>query len=286
MTRIACNQLAPTMADLAGNIEMSQAAVKRSVAADAQLVVMPELVLSGYMFSSPEEARSLAITPDHAVFAGWAHAVAAVDGVVVAGFAELGDDGLVYDSAAIVDKTGVLAVYRKDHLWDRERLVFTAGAVEPPVVETPIGRIGVLVCYDLEFPEMTRSLALRGADLIVVPTNWPLESPPAGEHVPEVTIAMAAAHVNHVGVVCCDRSGIERGEKWNQASCIIDQQGWIIAATDEENGMAIADLDVSLSRDKTTADTEFGDAFGDRRPELYGSVTTAKERLLPLSAVR
>jgi predicted amidohydrolase len=270
MTRIACNQLAPTMADLAGNIEMSQAAVKRSVAADAQLVVMPELVLSGYMFSSPEEARSLAITPDHAVFAGWAHAVAAVDGVVVAGFAELGDDGLVYDSAAIVDKTGVLAVYRKDHLWDRERLVFTAGAVEPPVVETPIGRIGVLVCYDLEFPEMTRSLALRGA----------------GEHVPEVTIAMAAAHVNHVGVVCCDRSGIERGEKWNQASCIIDQQGWIIAATDEENGMAIADLDVSLSRDKTTADTEFGDAFGDRRPELYGSVTTAKERLLPLSAVR
>ena len=277
MIRIAANQLSPTMADLAANVEMSTAAVRRSVSAGARLVVMPELVLSGYMFASAEEARSLAVTPQHPVFAAWAQAVAEVDGVVVAGFAELGDDGLVYDSAVVVDGSGVLAVYRKAHLWDRERLVFTAGDAVPPVVETPVGRIGVLVCYDLEFPEMTRSLALRGADVIVVPTNWPLESPPAGEHVPEVVIAMAAAHVNHVALVCCDRSGPERGQKWNQGTCVIDQQGWILAATADRNGTAVADLDVSVSRDKSTADTEYGDAFGDRRPELYGAVTDPKD---------
>lgn len=275
MTRIACNQLAPAMADLAANEHLSVTAVQRSVAAGARLVVMPELVLSGYMFSSPDEARSLAMTPDHPVFAAWAQEVAGVDGVVVAGFAELGDDDLVYDSAVIVDGSGVLAVYRKDHLWDREKLVFTPGSAVPPVVDTPVGRIGVLVCYDLEFPEMTRSLALRGADVIVVPTNWPLESCPAGERPPEVTIAMAAAHVNHVAVVCCDRSGTERGQRWNQGTSIIDQQGWIVAATADENGTAIADLDLNLSRDKVIS--EFVDAFGDRRPELYGAVTAPRE---------
>jgi predicted amidohydrolase len=169
-----------------------------------------------------------------------------------------------------VDATGVLAVYRKTHLWDKEKLIFIPGAVAPPVVETGLGRLGVIVCYDLEFPEMTRSLALRGADLIVVPTNWPLESTPAGERPPEVTIAMAAAHTNHVGIVCCDRSGTERGQAWNQGTCVIDEQGWVIAATSDESGTATAELDIRLARDKTISD--LCDAFADRRPELYGAI--------------
>jgi 5-aminopentanamidase len=133
----------------------------------------------------------------------------------------------------------------------------------------------VIVCYDLEFPEMTRSLALRGADLIVVPTNWPLEINPTGERPPEVTIAMAAAHTNHVGIVCCDRSGTERGQRWNQGTCIINEQGWIIAATPHKSGTATAELDLHLSRDKTIS--ALCDAFEDRRPELYGAVTAPRE---------
>ena len=85
---------------------------------------------------------------------------------------------VIYNSAAVVDSSGVRAVYRKTHLWDRERLIFTPGAELPPVVETAHGRIGVLICYDLEFPELPRSLALRGADLICAPVNWPLIDPP------------------------------------------------------------------------------------------------------------
>jgi predicted amidohydrolase len=269
MIQVAAHQLAPTIADLSANEEMSIAAVRRSVADGGQLIVMPELALSGYMLNSPEELRSVAITADHSVFAAWSALIAEIDGVVIGGFAEL-DDGFVYNSVAVVDRSGVLAVYRKTHLWDKEKLIFTPGALAPPVVETPLGRLGVLICYDLEFPEMTRSLALRGAELIVIPTNWPLESVPAGERPPEITIAMAAAHGNHVAIVCCDRSGTERGQAWNCGTSIINEQGWIIAATADVDGTAVAELDLHLSRDKTIS--PLSDAFEDRRPELYGAI--------------
>ncbi|WP_308467305.1 nitrilase-related carbon-nitrogen hydrolase [Rathayibacter soli] len=272
MTRITCLQLSPAVADLDTNLALTSAAIREAVAAGARVVVVPELATSGYMLSSVEEARSVAIAPAHPVFAEWAAAVADVDGVAIGGFAELGEDGLVYNSAAVVDSSGVRAVYRKVHLWDREKLIFTPGSVAPPVVDTPVGKVGVLICFDLEFPEFPRSLALRGAELIAAPTNWPRESVPAGERVPEVTVAMATAYSNHVAIACCDRAGSERGQDWNEASCIIDSHGWVIATTDA-SGTAVAELDLALSRDKTMSDLV--DVFDDRRPELYGALTAS-----------
>lgn len=269
MTRIACRQLAPILNDLPANIKLTVDAVRDSAAAGARVVVLPELALTGYMFASRDEARSVAITVAHPVLARWAEAVRGVDGVVVGGFVELGEDGRLYNSAAVVAGSGVLAVYRKTHLWDAENLVFTPGAVEPPVVDTPVGLIGVLICYDLEFPELPRSLALRGAELIVAPTNWPRETVPAGERVPEVTVAMASAYSNHVAVACCDRAGTERGQDWNEASCIVDCHGWVVASA--AAGVVTADLDLTLSRDKSLR--QGVDVFADRRPELYGAIT-------------
>ena len=92
---------------------------------------------------------------------------------VVAGFCELGEDGRLYNSAAVVSGDAVLAVYRKAHLWDAEKLVFTPGGGPPPVVDLPFGRVGLMICYDLEFPEWVRLAALGGADLIAAPVNWP-----------------------------------------------------------------------------------------------------------------
>jgi predicted amidohydrolase len=273
VTQIVCRQLAPILGDLRANIELSVDAVRESVAAGAHVVVLPELVLSGYMFSSTEEALPVAIEPTHPVFGGWSGAVRDVGGVVVGGFTELASDGLVYNSAAVVDGSGVLAVYRKVHLWDKEKLVFTAGSAQPPVVETPVGKLGVLICFDLEFPEFPRSLALRGAELIAAPTNWPLETVPAGERVPEVTVAMASAYSNHVAIACCDRAGVERGQAWDEASCIIDSHGWVVATADSA-GIVSADLDLDLSNDKSMS--AMVDVFGDRRPELYGAITAPK----------
>ena len=273
MTQIVCRQLAPILGDLPANIELSVDAIHESVATGARVVILPELALSGYMFTSTDEARPVAIDPTHPVFERWSEAVRDVGGVVIGGFTELGRDGLVYNSAAVVDGTGVLAVYRKVHLWDKEKLVFTAGSAEPPVVDTPAGKLGVLICFDLEFPEFPRSLALRGAELIAAPTNWPLETVPAGERVPEVTVAMASAYSNHVAIACCDRAGIERGQAWDEASCIIDSHGWVVATADAA-GIVTADLDLSLSHDKSMS--AMVDVFGDRRPELYGAITAPK----------
>jgi predicted amidohydrolase len=192
--------------------------------------------------------------------------------VIIGGFCELGGDGLLYNSAAIVDGSGVLGVHRKTHLWDREKLFFEPGGEPPQVFDTRAGRIGLLICYELEFPELTRMLALAGAELIVVPTNWPLSEWPPGEHPPEVVIAMGAARVNRVFIACCDRTGMERGQQWTAGTSIIDHLGWVIASQTQA-GPASAEVDLALARDKKLSD--FCDALNDRRPELYGQLTTS-----------
>ena len=175
----------------------------------------------------------------------------------------------VYNSAAVVDGSGVLAVYRKTHLWDRELEWFAAGNEPPPVVATDVGRIGVAVCYDLEFPEVTRHLALGGAELIAVPTNWPLVVRPVGERAPEVVIAMAAARVNRVAIACCDRTGTERGQRWTEGSVIVSADGWPSAMASAGEADATADIDLSCSNRKRVSDRN--DVLADRRQELYAS---------------
>ncbi|MFL5860202.1 MAG: nitrilase-related carbon-nitrogen hydrolase [Solirubrobacteraceae bacterium] len=267
MTRIVCQQVAPRIADLQANRRLSLSAIADAAATGADVIVLPELVTSGYMFHSAEEAASVAISAEDPLFEQWA--AEAGSAVVIGGFAERGDDGLIYNSAAVVDRSGVIGVYRKGHLWDREKLCFAPGGEPPRVFDTSAGRIGVLVCYDLEFPEMPRMLALAGAELICVPTNWPLVERPEGERPPEVTIGMAAARVNRVFIACCDRTGTERGQHWTAGTSILDEEGWVLAS---QSGAGAARASVDLSRSRDKAYTELADVIADRRPELYGPV--------------
>jgi predicted amidohydrolase len=263
---VTCHQLAPRIGDLGANVELSVAAVRAAVQAGASVVVLPELVTSGYVFESRCEAAAAAITAEHPVFVAWADEIARTDAIVVAGFCEQGNEGALYNSAAVVDASGVRTVYRKAHLWDREKLWFEPGDTLPPVVATTVGRIGVAICYDLEFPELTRHLAITGADLIAVPTNWPLIDRPLGERPPEVVIAMAAARSNRVAIACCDRTGTERGQHWTAGTTIIGADGWPLATADASD-IAIAEVDLAASRNKRS--TELSDVLGDRRTDLY-----------------
>ena len=269
MTRVVCQQLAPRVGALDRNGGLTVSAVRDAASSGAALIVLPELATSGYVFGSREEAVANAITPDHSLFAEWAAELAGTPALLVGGFCEL-DDGCLYNSAAVVDQSGLVGVYRKTHLWDREQLFFEPGDQPPPIFDTPFGRIGVLICYDLEFPEMTRTLALRGADAIAVPANWPLVDRPQGERPPEVIAAMAAARTNRVFVACCDRTGVERGVEWTNGTCVINESGWVIADV-AGVGAAVADVDFERARSKSLGPEN--DAFGDRRPELYGDVT-------------
>ena len=264
MAVIVCAELAPVIGKLDANIARATAAVRSAVGAGADVVVLPELVTSGYCFASLEEVRALSLPADHPAFSAWA--AAAGGAVVVAGFAEVAPDGTLHNSAVLVDRTGVRAIYRKTHLWDTEHLWFTPGGAPAPVVETDRGRIGLMICYDLEFPEMTRSVALRGADLLAVPTNWPWVERPPGLPAPEVVIAMAAARVNRMPIACCDRRGTERGQRWNEATTIIGPDGWPVATVD---GSGRATATVALGAGRRTAVSPRNDVLGDRRPELY-----------------
>jgi 5-aminopentanamidase len=267
--RVACAQIAPTVGDLRGNRWLAREAVREAVGTGAGVVVLPELVTSGYVLESEEEARSCAEPVDGPALRGWAEEAAARDAVVVGGFCELGADGLLFNSAAVVDSGGVLAVYRKIHLWDREQLFFEPGSEPATVVETSVGRIGVGVCYDLNFPEVARSLALAGADLVALPANFPLHPRPEGERPIEVTLAMATAHLNRVFLAVCDRCGPERGTEWVGGSVICDELGWVLAGPPAGLGpeLVVADCDLARSREK--AWNERNDALGDRRPDLY-----------------
>lgn len=289
MTIVACCQLAPRVGDLAGNVELSTDAIATAVTNGADVVVLPELVTSGYVFESIEEAEAVAVTLDHPVFGGWATASARArtPACVIGGFCERGRDGQLYNSLVVVDGGEVAAVYRKTHLWDRERLWFSPGDALPPVVATAAGRIGVAICYDIEFPELTRHLALAGADLVVVPVNWPLVPRPAHEHPPEVVIAMAAARVNRMAIACCDRTGTERAVTWTAGTVIVDAEGWLVAATTaaaDQSDVVTADVDLTRSRNKQL--TDLSHALDDRRRDLYGLASSLPGTGSPTSTPR
>ena len=132
MTVVAVAQLAPVIGEPERNRRTAAGAVREAVSAGAQLVVLPELCDSGYVFESEQEARDLATPADDGpTLRQWRDLAAAGPTVIVGGFCELGTDGRLYNSAALVDASGTRALYRKSHLWDREKLVFTPGGSRP-----------------------------------------------------------------------------------------------------------------------------------------------------------
>jgi len=271
-TVIAVAQLALAVGEADANRQAARAAVAEAAAAGARLVVLPELSDSGYMFSDADEARSCATPAATGVtLREWRSLAGRHDLAIAGGFCELGPDGRLYNSAAIVDAFGTRAVYRKAHLWDAEKKIFTPGDDAPPVVELPFGNVALMICYDLEFPEWVRLAALGGADLIAVPVNWAASGTPAppGERSGEVIAAQAAAASNGVFIAVADRCGPERGVDWLGGSVILRRGGYPATGPLCEDRAVVltATIDLPLARDKRIS--ELNDLFTDRRPELY-----------------
>lgn len=268
-TLIACCQLAPVLGDVAASTERTVSAIREAAGRGAGLIVLPELASSGYMLADEQEARAVAQSQDGPTLQAWSAVARELDLVVVGGFCELDADGQLRNSAAVVDASGLRAVYRKAHLWDRERLLFVPGDEAPPVVPTAIGRVGVVICYDLEFPEWVRIPALAGAQVLAAPTNWPRGRWPQGERAGEVLRAMSDAAVNRMFVAVADRVGEERGQAWVGGSAIIDPDGWPLAGGRDsvEAGIVMAACRLGEADEKGYGG--LSDAFADRRPDLY-----------------
>jgi predicted amidohydrolase len=270
-TVVACCQLAPQLGDPAANRELAAAAIEDAASGGASVVVLPELMSSGYVFESQAEARSLAELPDGPTVTSWARLAAAHDLTIVGGFCEAAGEQ-VFNSAALVDATGLRCVYRKAHLWDAEPSWFARGAAPPPVMATRHGRIAVMICYDLEFPEWVRLPALDGAQLLCAPVNWPAYPRPDGERPSEVVRVQADAAVNRMFIAACDRIGPERGVAWVGGSVIVDADGWPLAggAASGQPATLLADCDLGAALDKAVSANN--DVLRDRRPELYQRV--------------
>src|ERR1700704_3890559 len=160
-TRVACAQLNLPVGDVEGCLDKTCSAIIDARSKGAELIVLPELASCGYPLASADEARSCAEKGSLSL-QRWQEA-ASGGMTVVAGFCESASDG-VYNSCVLIDQSGVRAIYRKGHLWDREKLLFSPGAAAPLLFDTSFGVIAMAICYDLEFPELTRNLALAGAD--------------------------------------------------------------------------------------------------------------------------
>lgn len=265
--RVACAQIPLSIGDIAGNRTAYRSAIESAASDGAQIVVLPELSSSGYVFADRAELTSLAEARDGPAITEWANLAEAFGLTIVAGFPEAAGDA-IYNSAAVVDKVGVRGVYRKAHLWDSENVVFDRGDDLPMVVDTEHGRIGVMICYDLEFPEWVRAVALSGTDLLCAPVNWPLLPRPEGERPAEMVRALAGAGMNRMPIAVCDRVGVERGQDWIGGSAIIDADGYPVAfAGFGQAGVVTADIDLAESRVKRI--NPHNDVLGDRRTDLY-----------------
>lgn len=258
------------------NLRQGLQLAEQAVHQGANLIVLPELANTGYTFSTRAEAYAHAEPLEGGASLDLWSAFAREHQIyLVAGFAER--DGLkLYDSAVLFGPERLLGHYRKAHLWNQEKLWFTPGDLGFPVFETPIGRIGLLICWDIWFPEVPRLLAQQGADIICSLNNWVWTPPPlfdAGGRCMASYLTMTAAHVNNVHIAAANRIGSERGGRFLGCSLIAGTNGWPIGevAGAENECILYADLDLTRARSAPIWNS-LNDLPRDRRTDLYGSM--------------
>jgi predicted amidohydrolase len=278
--QVACVQMHPRIGDKAANVAASLAAIERAAAAGARLVVLPELANSGYMFATREEAFALAEeVPAGPTCQTWMAAAARLGVTLVAGIAERVGDAL-YNAAVVIGPAGYIGTFRKVHLWDAENLFFEPGNLGFPVFKTPLGRIGVAICYDIWFPETFRLQALKGADIVCVPTNWvPIPGQAPGREAMATVLAMAAAHSNSIFIACADRVGTERGQAFEGQSVIVGCTGWPVAgpASRDDEEVLLAEVDLGSAR-RARNWNAFNQVLRDRRTDVYDEMLGSNDR--------
>ncbi len=271
---VAAVQITAAPLDPAANARAGAAAIAAAARDGAGLVVLPELMSSGYVLAADADAvAAVAESPGDPgpCLRAWSAAAAEHRVTVVAGFAERGA-GRPYNSAAVLDPAGRIAgVYRKLHLFGGERDAFAPGDLGLPVIEAAGLRIGVLICYDLRFPEAMRVLAVRGAEVVCVPTAWVrgFDHDRHGDRVPQVDGAVVQANLNQVVVACADQWGTRGPHTFLGRSLVADPYGLVPAGPlpAEGDGTALARIDLGdVARARTRAT---GSPMRDRRTDVY-----------------
>ena len=258
------------------NLEHSLELAREAAINGANLIVLPELANTGYLFGTRQEAFLHAeLIPEGPSMQAWLDFARKHQVYLAAGLAER--DGVqLFDSAVLVGPGGFIGKYRKAHLWNREKLWFTPGNLGFPVFDTPIGRIGLLICWDIWFPEVPRLLSLQGADIICSLNNWIWTPPPLFDDSGKCMasyLTMTAAHANNVFIAAANRIGEEQGERYLGCSLITGTNGWPIGkvASANEQTILYADIDLTSARSAPIWNS-LNDLHRDRRVDVYESM--------------
>ena len=261
--RIAVFQGPAEPGDVARNLRLLEAQAAAAAAGGARLLICPEMFLTGYDIGAEQAARLAQPAADGPSLARAAAIARSSGTALLFGYPERGGDGAVYNAVRLVGPDGgALADYRKCHLFGGlDRGMFRAGSAPSAVVALEGVRIGLLICYDVEFPEAVRLLALRGADLVAVPTALmePFE-------VVARTLVPARAVENQVYLAYANRTGRERDLRYCGQSCVVGPDGADLARAGRGEELIFADLDL----DSLAAARAHSTYLADRRPELYG----------------
>lgn len=269
MTAVCGVQLAPRLGETPANADRIAGEIGDAAADGAELIVFPEAALTGYVFRSLEEARDAAIEadgPELARLAGVcsAHGVYAVCGAIER------DGADVFNTAFTIGPDGLVGRYRKIHTLCLGADRFTrAGDAPPAVFRLPFGAVGVHICYDGSFPETSRVLRLAGAQLLVLPTNWPRLGL-------KREMVRVRAYENHAFYLAVNRVGSERGVEFRGGSLAADPDGVLLHEAGPEPGRFVVEMNLAradVSREVVAPGEYELDLIADRRPELYGEIT-------------
>ena len=271
--KVAGVQMEPKILEKERNLQKCLEMMELTAEEGAQLIVFPECALSGYMFSSLEEALPVAETIPGPSTEHIMTASRKLNVYVVIGLLEEDADNC-YNAVVLLGPQGLIGKHRKAHLpgIGVDRFV-NHGNLPLAVYDTEIGKIGMGICYEGCFPEHSRVLVLQGAEIIALPTNWP--DWPEVYVMPNVLVPARAAE-NFVYFIAVDRVGEERDTQFLGGSRIAGMLGEILAeANRHEEAIIYAEIDLSETREKLGF-------LSERRPDLYGLVAEPVPGLSPL----
>jgi N-carbamoylputrescine amidase len=273
--RVAVAQLELHPGALDDNRSRIVDAIRSAAGHGANLIILPELASSGYKLDEWRVAHAVAEPIPGPTTETWRAEARAAGCYVIGGICER-DGNALYNSVAVVGPEGVLGIYRKLHLFAEERLLFAPGNVGLPVVTLPFGRVGVIVCYDLRFPEALRILALQGADIAAIPTAWAPgfdRTPPPDGIIDQVRAAAVQANLNQVFVAAASRVGTDDDLPYLGSSVVVDPHGRLVygPASREDEVIEVVELDLAEAR-RAKVRHPLITPLADRRVDVYGEM--------------
>ena len=280
IVKIAGVQMDPRLMKNTENLKKMVTQTKKAAAAGADLVVFPECALPGYVFNSLEEARPFMETIPGPATERMCALARELGVHIIFGMLETEADKC-FNAAVLLGPKGIIGKYHKNHLpfLGIDRFV-DHGDGPFRVYRTPVGNIGMHICYDCGFPESARTMALLGADILVLPTNFPTRG--TGESVMVEHVINTRAFENKVHFVEVDRVGLERGTRFEGHSKIVNAWGVTLAqASGDKEEIIYAEVRLAEARQKhiVIKPGEFEvDYIGDRRPELYRELTRTRKK--------